>query len=80
LVTSKFFLKQKRVEFYSTRFNFLLDSLLNTNNTKMYYNETLKFKVLMDLEKNKLNKLWYWTTGVLLMAIVVLIILLVISN
>jgi hypothetical protein len=46
----------------------------------MYYNETLKFKVLMDLEKNKLNKLWYWTTGVLLMAIVVLIILLVISN
>gem|GEM_PF-6614946 len=58
----------------------MLDSLLNTNNTKMYYNETLKFKVLMDLEKNKLNKLWYWTTGVLLMAIVVLIILLVISN
>jgi len=46
----------------------------------MYDNERLKFEVLMYIEKDKLNKIWYWTTGFLLLAIIGLIILITISG
>ena len=46
----------------------------------MFDNEKLKYEVLMSIEKNKLNRIWYWTTGILLLAIISLFILIITSK